>query len=193
MQKRIGIPALFRDSAAELTRLPSLVAAALLMALGLALSSVRIDITPTLRISFAFLANAMIGMLFGPVVSMLTGGIGDILGFLIHPSGPYFPGITITAVLSGLLYGVFLYHSNARLSHVIAAKTSVTLLSNILLNTFWTSILYGKAFMAILPLRITKNLVMLPIEIVMLFVLGKTVQKIYDTSVRRFGAQRALR
>lgn len=184
---------LFHDSAAELKCLPSMVIASMLMAVGLVLGSITIKVTPFLHIGVSFLANAITGLLFGPVMAMLTAGLGDIIGYFLSSGGDafFFP-FTLTAMLSGCLYGIFLYHSNAKLPRVIAAKASVTFISNILLNTIWCSILYGKGFMAIFPVRLTKNLTLLPFEIAMLFVIGKAIQKIYDVSQQHFGAQGAL-
>jgi len=193
MQKSTDFLSLFRDSAAELKKLPSLVTAALLLALALILSSLGIYITPTLRITFAFLANAVSAMLFGPAVAMLTGGLGDFLGYFLHPNGPFYPAYTVTAIVSGFLYGIFLYHRPVKLGWVIAAKSSVTLISNIFLNTLWGAMLYGKSFTALLPARIAKNLALLPIEIAMLFLIAKAAQQIYETSSHRFGTQKAAR
>lgn len=46
-------------------------------------------------------------MLFGPVVGGIMGGIGDILKFLIKPTGPYFFGYTLNAMLGPVIYGIF--------------------------------------------------------------------------------------
>ncbi|WOC31305.1 MULTISPECIES: folate family ECF transporter S component [Caproicibacterium] len=189
MHYKTDLPSLLRDSSAELKRLPSLVTAALLLALGLVLSGLGVYVTPTLRITFAFLANAVNALLFGPAVAMLTSGLGDILGYFLHPTGPYFPPYTLTAMLSGFLYGSFLYHRPIKLGRVIAAKASVTFLSNILLNTLWSSLLYGKSFLALFPLRFVKNIALLPVEIAMLFFFAKTAKKIYSATTRNFHPQ----
>ena len=51
-------------------------------------------------------------MLFGPVVGGIMGGIGDILKFLIKPTGPYFFGYTLNAMLGPVIYGIFLLSSS---------------------------------------------------------------------------------
>lgn len=187
MQKRTAFLSLFRDSAAELKKLTSLVTAALLLALQVVLAGYSIDVLPFLRISFSYLASAVTGMLFGPTVAMLSAAAGDILGYCVHPSGVYFPPYMLTAMFSGCLYGIFLYHSPIRLSRVIASKSLVTVFSNLLMNTLWNSMVYGKSFFAILPIRIVKNLVLLPVEIALLFVVCKAAQKVYNTAFLRCG------
>ena len=72
----------FKKSALELKNLRCLCVTAILIALDLALKSVTINL-PFGKISVAFLAIAAIGMLFGPTVAFLAGGITDILGMFI--------------------------------------------------------------------------------------------------------------
>ena len=48
-----------------------------------------------MRVGFAFIALALAGMLYGPLAAGLVGAVGDILGMLLFPTGPYFPGFTI--------------------------------------------------------------------------------------------------
>ena len=44
------------------------------------------------------------------------------------------------------------------------------------LGTLWLSMLYGKAFMVLLPVRVVKNLVMWPINSALFFVVVKTME-----------------
>lgn len=64
---------------------------------------------PVLRIGFGDIPVIISGILFGPIAGGLTGGVSDLLGFILNPmGGPYIPGMTISAVLRGLLPG-FIY------------------------------------------------------------------------------------
>lgn len=179
---------LFRDSATELHCLPALVTAALLLALHTVLAGLSIDVLPFLRISFSFLTTAVTGMLFGPSVAMLTAAAGDVLGYFMHPTGVFFLPYMLTGMFSACVYGVLLYHTPLRLPRVIAAKSIVTVFSNILMNTLWNSMVYGKSFVAILPLRIVKNLVLLPVEVLMLYFVCKVALKAYQTVFARRSA-----
>ena len=40
--------------------------------------------------------------MFGPVMGFMCGGLGDIIQYIIKPTGPYFPGWTLSAALLGL-------------------------------------------------------------------------------------------
>lgn len=100
----------FKNSALEFTHLRSLVTAALLLALRVILSVfVSIQITESVRISISFICSVMIGALYGPVMGFVTGGLGDIIQFLIKPTGAFNPGLTLDACIAGLIYGLFFY------------------------------------------------------------------------------------
>ena len=56
--------------------------------------------------------------------------------------------------------------------------------SNILLNTFWLSILYGQPFTANLAIRTIKNVTLLPFEIILMYVVLKGVEKVLHRAGR---------
>ena len=173
---------LFTQSAAELKKLRSLTGIAMLVALNVALSFVTIPIGSTMKISISFLAIAIMGMLYGPVAAGMGAALGDILSYLLTPGnsmGAYFFGFTLTAFLGGIVYGIAFYSCKVSVPRVIIAKAAVNLLLNLLLNTFWIFILYGKA-VGIVEIfsRIFKNLLMLPLEIAALFIILKAITKL---------------
>ena len=61
-----------------------------------------------IRIGFGFVPVVLSGMLFGAVPTMVLGALADFLGAILFPIGPYFPGFTLTAALTGLVFGYFL-------------------------------------------------------------------------------------
>lgn len=60
----------------------------------------------SIRISLAGIFTKMPALLFGPVLGGASGGLADIIGFLMRPTGGYIPWLTFTAVLDGLLTGL---------------------------------------------------------------------------------------
>ncbi|MEG0912950.1 MAG: folate family ECF transporter S component [Oscillospiraceae bacterium] len=168
-------------SAGELKHTKTIATAALLIAVNITLDvlNIRVQISPDVRIGFGFLCNAAIGMLFGPAVAMLAGAATDVMGYLVNTGGgAYFPGYTLTAIVAGVFWGFWLYKKPVKLWRTAAAKACINIFCNIGLNTIWTAILLGNSIMVILPVRIAKNLILLPFEVVLLFTILSFVQKI---------------
>ena len=99
----------------------------------------------------------------------------DILKYLIKPTGAFFPGFTLIAMLAGLIYGSFYYKKELSFWRVLAAHITVALVCNVLLNTWCLSILYGKAFAVLLPARLVKNAIMCPIDAFIFYHIGKVL------------------
>ena len=169
----------FSESLRALSRTRTITTVGLLLAIQMVLSSYGvIEVTDSLKISLAHLALTPTAILFGPVAATLQGALSDILGFIIKPTGPYFPGFTLTAALLGLIYGVALYKTKRTVWHIVAARVAVCLLLNITLNTVFLTMLYGPSRLATLPLRIIKNLIQLPIDCLLLSAMCKAVNRL---------------
>ena len=95
--------------------------------------------TPIVRIGFGFLPIAIIGMMYGPLSAGVAYAIGDLLGVALFPTGSFFPGFTITAFLTGIVYGVFLYNKPKTWPRIIGAVLTVCLVINLGLDTLWLS------------------------------------------------------
>ena len=174
-----SLPSRFADSFRSLRKTQTVTTVGLLLAIQMVLSSYGvIEVTDSLKISLAHLALAPTAILFGPVAAGLQGGLSDLLGYMLKPSGPYFPGFTLTAALLGVIYGVMLYKTERKLWQIIVARVLVCLLLNITLNTVFLTMLYGPSRLATLPLRITKNLIQLPIDCLLLSAMCRAVSRL---------------
>ncbi len=149
----------------------------MLLALRVILGFFTVNVSILLKIGFAFLPVAVAGMLFGPVVGGTIGAAGDIVAYFIQPTGPYFPGFTVSSFVAGFLYGMVLYRRRISFVRSFSAKAIVTAAVSLLLNPLWLSMLYGKAFFTILSFRITANLVSLPVNAVLLFAVLKIIER----------------
>ena len=175
----------FTDSFRALKRTQTITTVGLLLAIQMVLSSYGvIEVTDSLKISLAHLALAPTAILFGPVVASLQGALSDILGFLLKPTGPYFPGFTLTAALLGVIYGIMLYKTERKLWQIILARVLVCILLNITLNTVFLTMLYGPSRLATLPLRIVKNLVQLPIDCLLLSAVCRSMKRMPQSAGR---------
>ena len=160
----------FLESIRGLRETRKLVYCALLIALHTALNTLAsIPLGSTIRISFGYLATAANAVLLGPAPAMIGATITDLLGCLLKPMGPFFPGFTISAGAGGLIYGMVLYKKEITLWRVLWAKLLIDVIANILLNTLWLKMLYGNAFFALLPTRALKNLIQYPVDMLLLY------------------------
>ena len=102
--------------------------------------------------------------MYGPLWAGAAYAIGDILGMMIFPSGAYFPGFTLSAFLTGLVFGLVLYKKDITWTRVLIASLIVVLGINLCLDTFWLHILMGQGYMAMLPARILKCAIAIPVQ-----------------------------
>ena len=177
--KKIAL--LFSDSLQELRKTRSLAVTAMLLAIAVILGFLAVQVTESIKISFAFLVDELVGMLFGPAVGGIFAGVLDILKLMLKPSGAYFPGFTLSAVLGGLIYGFAFYRKPVSVKRVFLANLIVKVFDNIILNSLWLHIMYGKALAALLPARIVSNAVMLPVDTALFCLILKAA----DRTVRK--------
>lgn len=153
----------FKQSAEELKGLRGLiciVVTGLLIALDLALKiAAPLRVSDELKINFAFIAVAAIGMLYGPTVAGLACVVTDVLGYFIAPTGGGFsPLFTLVEVSGGVLYGLFLYRMNPVKPDLSGAKAFFkSIASN------WSSTL--RIVLAKLSVAVVCNLFMTPLFI----------------------------
>lgn len=178
------IKELYLNSIKEFTSTRTLALLGIMGALALVLNMVAsISIGPYIKIGFSGLPNRIVETLFGPVVGCIFSGAMDIIKYVVNPTGPFFFGFTFDAMLAGVIYGSILYRRPVSIKRILAADLLVKLIVNCGFNTYWLSILYGNAFLALLPLRMLKNAIMLPIDSIILFVCLTYARKI----TRHFG------
>ncbi len=159
-----------KSSLRELTHTKNLVICGMMAALAVVLGYVAsIDIGPYIRIGFSSLPNRLVEFLFGPAVGCFFGGALDILKYLVKPTGAFFPGFTLNAMIAGVIYGLILYKKPISIPRILGAEFLAKLIVNCGLNTLWLSILYGKGFFVLLPARLLKNAIMLPIDTAIIF------------------------
>ncbi|MBN7774157.1 folate family ECF transporter S component [Clostridium aminobutyricum] len=135
--------------------------------------------TPIVRIGFGFLPVAMLSILYGPIWAGIAYALGDILGMMIFPSGPYFPGFTLTAFLTGITFGLLLYKKPITWKRAFIAAFIVCGVWNLLLDTYWIYILTGKGIIALLPARLIKVAFAIPTQTILIpLVWNKCLKKI---------------
>lgn len=153
-------------------RLFTLTCLALLTAMQIVIARfLAIPVTESIRFSFSFIPVVIAARRFGILGGVVVYGLGDFLGAMIFPTtGAYFPGFTLTAAVSGLIYGLYLAKKGGAVRIVLSVLTS-QILCTLLMNSYWVSTLYGSDFGAVLLSRVPQSIVMSVLQIVFMLLL----------------------
>lgn len=195
---------MFVNSAKEFKSIRSVAVTGVFIAVSMMIELFSVDIGFT-KLNFAFIAIAVIGMLFGPSVSMFAGFACDVVGFIVHPTGGFLPAYTLVAGLQGLIYGVFLYYRNDKHAilisnnalgkqrditlfvKIVVARLIDVVVINLFVNTalnlhyrFIPKAAYSTAVVA----RVTKNALELVVDIPLLFIILPVCLAAYKRTVK---------
>ena len=155
---------------------------AMLCALNVILSNFAITISANLKITFSFLTMSVIGYMFGPAVGGICGLILDQVKFLVNPSGDYLFIWSVIEITSGFLYGLILYRKKVEYSRCFTTKLIVSVICNILMTPLFLTVLYGggmAGFITRVTARIVKNIVLLPVEAGVMYILLRRIAKYF--------------
>ena len=182
---------MFQESFKEFKDLRAVVVTGLLIALSMVIESFTINLGFA-KINFAFLAIAAIGMLYGPSVSLFAGAVCDVLGYLVAPDGAFFPLYTLIGAAQGLIYGLIAYRKLSKrtgkefdfemMIRLIIARVIDVVVINLVCNTaanFHYGFLRDKTLSAAIIARVTKNLLELPVDIILIVGVLMAVLKAY--------------
>lgn len=160
------------------------------VAVSVVLGYFTIEAGPYLKIGFGGVVNQFVYYLFGPVAGAVYGGVLDLVKYVVKPTGAFFPGFTLNAMLGGVLYGTILYRKPLTFRRALWADLVVALICNIFLNTLWLSMMSGKAMMVLLPMRVLKNLIKWPVDAALFYLIAKRMESLgLVRMIRKFQAE----
>ena len=125
--------------------------------------------------SFSFVPFILCAIVLGRKYAMLIGIVGDILGVLMFPRGAFFPGYTLSAMLTGYIYGTFLYKEGdievdrVFLLRLIISISLVGILINFGLNSLWLYYITKKAIRIIVPIKLIKQIILIPFKVMTIY------------------------
>ncbi|WP_312372349.1 folate family ECF transporter S component [Lachnoclostridium sp.] len=137
-----------------------------------------------LRFSFGFIPVVIAAILYGPIASATVAACSDFLGAILFPmGGAYFPGFTITAFISGIIYGLFL-HKKQSLPNIVGAAVVTQFICGLVMNSYWLSIISSKStFWGLISVRSIQTVVMSIVIISVTYVLSKTIVPIIKKAI----------
>lgn len=129
-----------------------------------------------MKIGFTFLTIYVAAYIYGPIGGILVGGLGDLVGSLLFPTGPYFPGFTVTAILTGILYGLLL-KENGKTTNIVLACLINEFIINLLVNTYWIHVLYNANYVVLLSTRVFQAIIKCIVGIITITLLSKVMPR----------------
>ena len=171
--------ALIKRSAQGMKNIGSLVGTAMFVALNCVLGFAKIVLVPnTLEIQFSTLAHAACAYTYGPVMAGFAGILTDTIKYFLNPSGPYMPLYICDVFLFGMCdIKCFFYKKKITWPRVILARLIVVVLLNLTLTPLWLHMMYGKAFIVYVQMRIVKNILMFPFDVFLLYSVLKAAER----------------
>lgn len=171
------------------TGITKIVFTAVMIALNVILERVLAFQIESNHITLSVVTVAFAAVFLGTPYAVAVSAIGDILGAIIAPTGPYFPGFTLTNIITALCIGLLISKK------VTIARTSIAIVFNkvfgtLILNSIWVAILYKggiDAFPAYMVTRIPQAIVMTIVEIVLITLIfheKSHIRKILSKSVK---------
>lgn len=164
---------------------------AILLAIQIILSRFLSIKTPIMKISFAFIPTMLCATWLGVKWTLVLNVLGDLIGATLFPTGAYFIGYTISTAIAAIIYGLLLYKKDAEsmsdkkyIFRVVLSVLLVSVIVNMGLNTFWTSITAGKAFTVLFATRFVKQLITIPIHILIIIFIEKILRNPFDKYIR---------
>lgn len=116
-----------------------MVALALLSAISIILSRFCvIYFTDNLRLSFGNIPILIAGLMFGPIAGALVGGVTDIIGSLLLSGLGWYPPLTITPVVMGLIAGLLRSFVMKNMKFYRVAITAF--IANAIGTMFWSTL-----------------------------------------------------
>ena len=164
-------PAYWRDANQAMSCLKLLVFAALMVAVTRALSLIPgIPIWHT-KLTWDFLARSVCAMVCGPVLGLAFGFVEDILGFVLQPTGDFFPGYTLSTMAGVLVYALFFFRRRITVLNLFLANLVVNVAVNALMGSVWSTMVRGGVYWGWFLPSLGKNLLTLLPKTLVLYVL----------------------
>jgi ECF transporter S component (folate family) len=137
------------------------------------------------EIRLGFLSIALAGALFGPMTAAIVAVIGDVIGTLLFYGGSFYWGYTLSWAIMGLGFGSILYKERFTVPRIILASVFNTVIINLALTTLWQWLTgVGPSYAALLITRIPRNLILLPMNTLLLLVVLRSVCVAYRKLIK---------
>ncbi|MBC8589848.1 folate family ECF transporter S component [Wansuia hejianensis] len=150
-----------------------------LIALNVVLS--RIITIPGV-ISFGGFPIIFGGIVFGPIAGFIIGAVGDIVSFMVRPTGPFMPHFVLTSALTGFIPGILTIVLKNKLEDFKLWKAFIAILvgqviTSVLMVPYFRLILFDHPFVLTISKAASKQAINIPTYAVMIKILVQSLYK----------------
>ena len=135
--------------------------------------------TQALKITLDFIPVMIAAKLYGAKGAGLVAGLGDIVGYICHPTGAWFPPITVTAIITGVIFGFMLKDNSLKTSKDKLKAFLAVIIAQFGISAFvtplWLSMLYGTSYGTFFITRIPQIAIMTAIQLIFIPVMIKVI------------------
>ena len=108
------------------------------------------------------------GIVFGPIVGGIVGALGDIVSFIVRPTGPFMPHFVLTSALTGIIPGILMKVLKAKLPKFPLWKIFVAILvgqviTSVLMVPYFRNILFDHPFIITMSKAASKQAINIPV------------------------------
>lgn len=165
-----------RMYAGEVKKTRTVAMCSMLIAINVIAESLAQDLTAYIRVSFGFVTVPIAAMLFGPYAACMVGILQDVAGFLVRPTGAFILTLTMNEGITGMIMGILLYKKKVSVIRVLVAEIVVSVFVSVILNSVALAPTVGSGLVGILPSRIIKNIIMLPVQTAVVYAILKVIR-----------------
>ena len=154
----------------------------LFLAMNIILKRLLVIRLPFDKFSFNFVPVMLCAIILGTKYTVLLEALSDVIGCLLFPRGVFFVGYTISAMIVGVIHGSILHPHNGRVSHrellpkLIVSTVLVGVIVSIGLNTMWRFYTTNVPIEVLLPMKIMKQMVMIPLRVTTIYYTVKLLE-----------------
>lgn len=135
-----------------------------LIALNIVLS--RIITIPGI-INFGGFPIIFAGVVFGPVVGGIVGAVGDVVSFIVRPTGAFMPHFVLTSALTGIIPGVIIRLLKAKLPKIPLWKIFISILvgqviTSVLMVPYFLNTLFSTPLIVTMSKAVVKQAINIP-------------------------------
>ena len=174
----------WNDASNQLKNINMITIAALIVALRVVVKFFKIPLAAGLSISFDAYVNSLGSLIYGPIVALCVGAVSDVLGCIVTGAmSEYFLPFILVEMSSSFIFSLFFWKRKINITRALTAKFTVNLVCNIIMTSLfnkWYYYLYfgiekAQAYNVINGARIAKNLIMFPLEAMIIVIVLSAV------------------